>query len=291
MELRQLTYFEAVARLGGFTRAADQLHVAQPAVSAQIRKLERELGAALFHRTTKQVSLTPAGERFLVRVRHVLDELEVARAEAQDFAGAVRGRVRVGATPIVGTLPLPTLMATFRQAHPAVELRLTTGLVADLLHALDTAELDVVIAPRHEDDPRFDAVPVASEGLVVITGPGRAGAITRLRDVIDEPFVCLPAGSGLQAILRRLAESEGFTPRIEFETDTPATVRELVSAGLGVALVARSSATSPGPPVQIHQLADPPEHPTICAMISTRHARLPATRVFFDFIVRHEGSL
>lgn len=291
MELRQLGYFEAVARHGGFTNAAKQLHVAQPAVSAQIQRLERELGASLFHRTTREVSLTPAGERLLAHVRRVLHELDVARAEVQDFAQVVRGRVRIGATPVVGSLPLPMLMATFRQAHPCVQMHLRTGLISDLLNDLDAANLDLVIGPKHEDDPRFSTIPVAQEGLVVITGPGPGGtSITRLRDVVDEPFVCLPEGSGLHSILTQLAEREGFTPRIEFETDSPASIRELVSAGIGVALIAESSATKPGPPVRTHHLKDPPEHPIICAMTSTRHPQMPATRIFYDFVAKQGNA-
>lgn len=291
MELRQLAYFEAVARLGGFTRAAEQLHVAQPAVSAQISKLERELGASLFRRTTREVSLTPAGRQLLVRVRQVLQELDVARAEVQDFATVVRGRVRIGVTPVIGALPLPTLMSTFRRTHPGVQLDLSTGLIAELQDSLDAADLDVVIGPKHTDDPRFTAVPVAKEGLVLVTGPGAVhGSVPRLREVMDLPFVCLPPGSGLHAILLRLGENEGFTPRVEVVADTPAGVRELVSAGLGVALLAESSATKPGPPIQVHELEDPPEHPVICAMRSTRHVQHPAARIFHDFVTAHVGA-
>src|SRR5262245_26019070 len=98
MELRQLTYFEAVARLGGFTRAAEQLHVAQSAVSAQIRALESTLGVELFTRTTRRVALTEAGELFLTHCRRALDELDAARHDLADLADVLTGRVTLGAT-------------------------------------------------------------------------------------------------------------------------------------------------------------------------------------------------
>src|SRR5215217_4684543 len=107
MELHQLVYFEAVARLLHFTRAAEELHVAQPSVSAQIRKLEAELGAALFHRMKRRVQLTDAGVELLPRVRGVLQQLEEARAAVQEVGALARGRLAVGAPPSVGTHLLP----------------------------------------------------------------------------------------------------------------------------------------------------------------------------------------
>src|SRR6266700_6181921 len=98
MELRQLVYFEAVARHGGFSRAAEQLRIAQPAVSAQVRRLEAELGTPLLERTTRRVALTYAGELFLTRTRAVLGQLEAARGELDELASVMRGRLRIGAT-------------------------------------------------------------------------------------------------------------------------------------------------------------------------------------------------
>src|SRR5882724_13500304 len=116
VELRQLAYFEAVARCGGFTRAAQQLHVAQSAVSAQVRALEGELGVPLFARTTRRVALTHAGELFLARARRVLAEVEDARGELAELAAVVRGRVTIGATSVVGPFDLPNALARFH-AH------------------------------------------------------------------------------------------------------------------------------------------------------------------------------
>src|SRR3954447_26527801 len=102
MELRQLRYFEAVARHSGFTRAAEQLHVAQSAVSAQVRALEAELGTALFTRTTRRVALTEAGELVLHRARRALTELDGARTDLADLAAVLTGRVALGATAVLG---------------------------------------------------------------------------------------------------------------------------------------------------------------------------------------------
>src|SRR5690349_21039473 len=120
VELNQLRYFEAVARHLHFTRAADELHVAQPSVSQQLGKLERELGTRLFHRMKRRVALTPAGEAFLPRARRLLADLEEARAEVQELTGLRKGHLGIGAPPSVSTHLLPPLLAEFHRRHPGI---------------------------------------------------------------------------------------------------------------------------------------------------------------------------
>src|SRR6516165_10866955 len=242
MELRQLVYFDAVVRYGGFSRAAERLHVAQPAVSAQIRRLETELGTTLLQRTTRRVALTHAGELFLARTRRVLDQLDRARADLDELSTVRRGQVRVGATQILGSLDLPAALAQFRRRYPGVSLALQTGLIAELLDTLNAGEVDLVLGPVHDDLPdRYLAHPLVIETLVLVTAPGHplasvadgaasaAGARVSLAAVRDEPFVCLPTDSRLHGILVEAAAAEGFIPRIEFETYSPASMRELVA--------------------------------------------------------------
>jgi LysR family transcriptional activator of glutamate synthase operon len=277
MELRQLVYFEAVVRCGGFTRAAESLHIAQPAVSAQIRRLEAELGVPLLARTTRHVALTAAGELFLTRTRRVLGELDAARSDLDELAAVLRGRVTLGATQVLGTLDLPAALASFHTRYPGVALTLRSGLIAALLAALDAGEVDLVLGPIHADLPsQYATHPLVEEQLVLITPPGhRLTREPRLRlaDLRDEPFVCLPPGSGLRAILAAAAKVEDFEPHVQFETASPTSIRELVSAGLGVALLARSATQAPGPPVTIHALHPAPAHPPI-GVIHHRDRRL-----------------
>lgn len=284
MELRQLVYFEAVARCGGFSRAGEELRIAQPAVSAQIRRLEAELGTPLLRRTTRRVALTEAGELFLVRARRALAELDLARGELDALADRLRGRVRIGATAVLGSLDLPAAMAAFHRSYPDVSLTLRVGLVADLCAALDADEIDLVLGPLHEDLEGYVSRPLAQEGLVLVTSAADAsharGAIRTLAAVRDRPFVCLPSGSGLRAILTAEAARLGFEPRIEFEASTPASIRDLVAAGLGVALLAESAARAPGPPIGIHDLADGPRHPPIGCVRPAGRAASPALEAF-----------
>jgi LysR family transcriptional regulator, transcription activator of glutamate synthase operon len=294
MELRQLVYFDAVVRYGGFSRAAQRLRVAQPAVSAQIKQLETELGTTLLQRTTRRVTLTQAGEVFLARARHALEQLDRARADLDELSTVQRGRVRIGATLILGSLDLPSALAQFRRRYPGVSLALQTGLIAELLGTLHAGEVDLVLGPVHTGLPaHFLADPLVDESLVLVTAPGHplaagraTGRVVTLAAVRDEPFVCLRAGSGLYGILCAAADAEGFVPRIEFETYSPASIRELVAAGLGVALLATSAARAPGPAIEVYRLDRPPAHPPIGLIRARSRPLTPAAKAFGDHVMR-----
>ena len=294
MELRQLVYFDAVVRHGGFSRAAERLRVAQPAVSAQIKQLETELGTTLLQRTTRRVTLTQAGEVFLARARQALEQLDRARADLDELSTVQRGQVRIGATLILGSLDLPSALAQFRRRYPGVRLALQTGLIAELLGTLHAGEADLVLGPVHTGLPaHFLADTLVDESLVLVTAAGHplaadraAGRVVTLAAVRDEPFVCLRAGSGLHGILCAAAAADGFVPRIEFETYSPASIRELVAAGLGVALLATSAARAPGPAIGVHRLDRPPWHPPIGLIRARGRPLTPAAKAFADHIMR-----
>lgn len=263
MELRQLTYFDAIVRHGGFTRAGEQLHIAQPAISAQMRRLEAELGVKLLTRTTRRVTLTQAGELLWAHARRVLAEVDAARADINQLTAILRGRVRIGDVEALDPFDLPRALAVFHTRYPAVELSLRSGRLQQLLDGLDADELDLAFGPVPPQLPgRFSSQRLFSEELVIVTAPEhpatRRGAVS-LGALRDEPFICLPPDTGLRRILDDAATAAGFTPRVPFEATTLRRIRELASHGLGVALLARSVATSPGAPVGIHS-AHPPIH-------------------------------
>src|SRR5439155_15357259 len=145
MEMHQLAYFESVSRHLHFTRAAEELNVAQPSVSQQIRKLEHELGTPLFHRMNRHIALTEAGETFLPHARAVLQRLEEARVEVQELSGMRKGTLAVGAPPSVGTHLLPRALAHFSQSHPGITLAFREAGSRTLLTLLEEGELDLAI--------------------------------------------------------------------------------------------------------------------------------------------------
>src|SRR5947209_787082 len=127
MDLRQLAYFEAVVRHQHFTRAAEEVHVAQSALSRQVGRLEQELGVELLHRSTRSVEPTEAGELVASRARVLLAEAEALHAEIDELRGLRRGRIRVGALLFGGRLDIPAILASFTQSFPEVELLLHEG--------------------------------------------------------------------------------------------------------------------------------------------------------------------
>jgi LysR family transcriptional activator of glutamate synthase operon len=145
----------------------------------------------------------------------------------------------------------------------------------------------------HDDLPAaYHARPLVAEDLVLVTAPGHPLAAQRapaLAAARDEPFVCLAAASRLHAILTGAAAAEGFVPRIEFETYSPASIRELVAAGLGVALLARSATERPGPTIGVCELARPPKHPPIGLIRSRARPLPPAARAFWDHLAATAG--
>src|SRR5947199_7239102 len=127
MEIRQLQYFEAVSRHRHFTRAADELHVAQSALSRQVARLEQELGAELLHRSTRSVEPTEAGELVAVRARAVLQETHALRAEIDELRGLHRGHLTVGALLFGGRLDIPAILASFTAQFPGIDVGLREG--------------------------------------------------------------------------------------------------------------------------------------------------------------------
>jgi DNA-binding transcriptional LysR family regulator len=183
---------------------------------------------------------------------------------------------------VLGPLDLPAALAAFRARYPGVTLALRSGLIAQLLRALDDGELDVVLGPAYPNlSDHFVARPRMTERLVLIAPP-RSGLAAKvaLTDLRERPFVSLAVGSGLRTILDDACRTAGFAARVDFETHSPASIRELVSAGLGVALLADSAARTAGAPVEIHHVEPEPPYPPI-ALIRRRGRPLPpAARAF-----------
>ena len=256
MELRQIRYFIEAARLSHFTRAAERLHVAQPSLSQQIRGLERELGVRLFDRSGRGVSLTAAGEAFLVRAERMLAEAESARAEAQEFSGLLRGQVVIGALQSLVAVRLPAILAAFNRLRPGVEVALREETTVQMLGLLAEGGLDLAFGHTTgvRVPSRITAEPLFDEDLVLVVSAGHALAGRRevsLGELKDEPFVCYKEGSGIRATLEEACRSEGFEPRVAFECGT---LRALVAVGLGVAVVSRSTAEESGPPVAVAEI-------------------------------------
>jgi DNA-binding transcriptional LysR family regulator len=296
VELRQLTCFVTVARHAHFTRAAAELHVAQPAVSAQIRRLEAELGAELFQRTTRSVALTEAGAAFLTRAQRALDELTAARADLDRLTGVLRGRVVLGAVQSLGRFDLPDCLATFHRTHPAVRVALTSGNSRRMLRSVRSGELDLALTPLPAElrEPPADLAvrELFSDELVLVLPvdhPLAGRAALPIEALATEPFVAMPETSDLRRILTGLATSAGFTPEVRFESTDTRRMRDLTAAGLGVTLLARSVAEAPGSPVAVLPLAPQPLFRPLC-LVSKQGRRTSAVLDVFGRFLAEQAQ-
>lgn len=287
---RQLEYFLAVARELHFTRAAETLHIAQPALSQHIRKLERQLGLALFERDRHRVQITPAGAALRDHAQRILSDVSAVDEEMHGWAGGVRGRIRVGTARGVAAW-LARLLAAFCEAYPAVDVDLreetTDEMVADL-HAgqLDVATLAAIGAP---EAPRLAFHPLGSEPLVLVTGS--AGPLAERRRVriaaLDGVDLALYGpGSAVREIILSAFAAEGASPRVRFETREYSTARILASVGLAVAILPASIAEEPGHTVRIVRLEPEPRWTPSLAWSAQRRPS-PTLAAFIDFVVEH----
>lgn len=244
MELHQLEYLVAVVDEGSFTRAAAGLHVSQPAVSAQIRKLEHELGEPLLARAPTGVTPTDVGAAVLVEARAALGAVGRIRDTVAAHRGLLQGRVNVG---VIGSgLPpeLPDLLAAFARAHPGVELTLSEGRGGDRLDALLDGRSDLaIVGIVGAAPPGIATETLRDEPVVAAVGPDdplagrdRVG----LAELADRPLIALPEGTGLRAGIDAALRDLAVAPRIAYEAGTPAMLGELAVRGLGVALVPAS---------------------------------------------------
>jgi DNA-binding transcriptional LysR family regulator len=245
MELRDLRSFVAVAQHRNFSRAAGQLHVSQPALSEQIRKLEDELGAALFERTSRGAVLTDAGEAFLPQARSVLAQADVAAESVRMVANGVAGTLTLGFIDSAAPGILPPLIRRFTARYPNVKLRLRELGTRLQLEAVQAGEIDVGIVRGPVWNSALAGRLIAAESLLVALPAGHrlAGeAAVRLTDLREEGFITYPAdrGAGLYEETLRLCHEAGFDPRIVQEANEIATICALVDAGLGVAIVPES---------------------------------------------------
>ncbi|MGB9186306.1 MAG: LysR substrate-binding domain-containing protein [Solirubrobacteraceae bacterium] len=262
MDLRQLRYLVALAEERNFTRAAASLHIAQPAMSQQIRRLEHELGLAVVERTTRRVKLTDAGELLVVRARRILVELEAAETELQALRGMYIGHVTIGAMHTMGPVDLSLALALFRERHPDVQFTVREQSSEEMAEMLRVDELDLAFLSVTErvESHGLGLYQLLSEELVVLLEPShRLGKRPQIRmaELADEPFVSFRTGARLRELLVSAGRGAGFEPRVTLESNDSQRVRRLVSRGLGVAILPRSDAEGPGAGVAVVTLIEP----------------------------------
>ena len=267
MDIQQLRYLVALAEERSFTRAAAREHIAQPALSQQIRRLEQETGLALAERTTRSVKITAAGELLVARARRILGELAAAGAELEGLRGVKTGHVTIGAIPTMGAIDISLPLSIFHRRHPLVELTVREGLsdeLGEMLRAdlLDLAFLSVTgfIELQSHRVNGLNLHRLLDEELVLVLPRNHSLASRteiRVAELADETFVSYRAGAQLREILIDAGRRAGFEPKVTFESSESLPIRALVNRGMGVAMLPRSDAFMPGPDVAVAKLTAP----------------------------------
>jgi len=293
IDLADLQAVVALAETLHFGRAADRLHVSQPALSKRIRRIEDEIGGPLLARRYRDVRLTEAGRLLADRGRHLLEDSAAAVALSQRAVRGETGLLRIGfgIASILGLLP-PVLLR-FRRAHPDVQLQLRDMSTPEQIGALGAGEIDIGFVRLPVSDPRLVVRPVLDERLVAALGP-RSPWTPRLglRSVAAEPFIIIARARSASFYNHALGicAASGFAPRVVQEAYELFTVLSLVGAGLGVSLVPRSAARMRLPGVRFRDVRQPEAAWDIAVAWRRESAELPLVQRFVDIVIAKKGT-
>ena len=237
--LRQFQVFEAAARLGGYTRAAETLHLSQPAVSMQIRQLEEQVGMPLFDQIGKKIHLTDAGRALFQHAQNILAQVQEAQLELEEMRGVRRGELNITIASTANYFA-PQLLATFCQRYPEVKVSLDVSNRERILALLNEADRDLAIMGRPPEASDLVAHPFMENPLVVIAAPShpltgvRKIPITRLA---QESFISREAGSGTRIAAERFFDAAGTRLITAMEMSSNEAIKQAVQAGLGLGIV------------------------------------------------------
>jgi DNA-binding transcriptional LysR family regulator len=298
MELRHLRTIAAVARHRSLTKAGEELFLSQSAVSQQIRRLEEELGVEVFRRTSRSVELTDEGRVILGYAQRALAEVDGMHSELEEISGLLSGQLRIGGVYPTGPYDLFGMLADFRDAHPGVAIHMVETTQEDVLAALRADELDCAFAAVDPDalGEEFAATLLWEEEFVVALPTDHSLCAHRrvtFEELAAEDLIAYRDNSALRRRLERAMAERDLEPRNAFVCTEMAAVRGLASKGLGVAVIPRSAAEQPGPPIELRSIG--PERLTWPIALVWRVARhqTPAGKAFIgvalEFAKRTEG--
>ena len=240
MDIRQLRYFAAIVEARSFTRAADRLHIAQPALGAQVRKLEDELGTMLLVRHSRGVEPTEAGELLVKHAVAIIRQVERARQEVTDLSGPPRGEIALGITPTATALLATPLISACRDAYPGIALKIVEGMSEEIMQRLDENSVDIGFTYNPGAVRGVSAEPLLVEDLYLVRAPraeDNAGPVVSLREASRERLILPEAGFGLRETVEAAARERGLSLDICLEINSVATMRELVEGGIGATIL------------------------------------------------------
>ncbi len=286
MELYQLEYFLEAARQRNFTRAAAHLHLAQAALSEQIRNLEKELGTPLFSRGRRETVLTAAGETLRPHAEALLARAEAAKNAVHELIGLRGGRLTLGAIPSVSACLLPAVISVFRKRYPLVELALLEGTSEEVAQWVEQGRVEFGIAQLPTTGGSFDEEVLLTESFVALVAKSHPAAKQiniSLAKLSHESFI-LYKGRVRDTALAA-CRAAGFEPRIACESSELETIRSLVAAGLGVAILPQlATLESHARCVALRLRGDPVER-HVAILSRAGHVDSPSAAVFREILV------
>ncbi len=291
MDLYQLEYFLEAARQRSFTRAAARLGLAQAALSEQMRKLEAELGAKLFDRGRLETTLTPAGETLRTHAEDLLAQATAARRAVGDLVAMKGGRLAVGAIPSVSACLLPAAVAAFRRKHPQVELALREGTSEAVAQWVESGQIELGVVQLPAPGEAFEVTPLLEESFVLLVPKAHPLArrrLPQLAELAKDSFVFYKGRA--RDVAQAACRAAGFEPRTACESGELETVRSLVAADLGVALLPELAARAAAPGCAIVRLGGEPLRRSVAILQRRGRELSPSARMFRRLLLGGAGG-
>ncbi|EGO65911.1 LysR family transcriptional regulator [Acetonema longum] len=237
MELRQLEYFQMVAKTNSITRAAEQLHVSQSTVTLAIQRLEDELNSPLLDRSQKQLSLTSEGKVFIQKVSDAFNLLQDGIAEVNNYRQLKKGTLKVGVPPMIGSYLFPEILAGFKKHYPNLDLAIFEESSFYIRQLLEKGELDIGIVNLFQPSQLLETLSIANEQIVVclpLTHQLAKLSTIAIEKLKEEPFILFKAGAYNRQIILEECRKHGFDPHIILATDQIETMKGSVIKGVGI---------------------------------------------------------
>jgi len=291
MEIHQLEYFVAVVETGGFSKAAERCNVAQPSLSQQIIKLEREIGNPLFDRLGRRVLLTEVGKALLPRARIILEEIQGIKVRMQDEVEAGYGSLSVGFIPTIAPFVLPRVIRRFSQIFPNAELEVHEDLTDELIAKICTGKLDVGITSLPIKNKLIKTEVLLTEPLLVASSPKydfSRRALIEIKELEGFPFIALSEVHCLGEQVQSFCYQQDVDLNIVCHTSQLSTVQNCIALGLGVSLVPHALVLSePTDEILYRKISDVVPQRKIAAATHTKRHPSTLSREFIE-IVREE---
>jgi DNA-binding transcriptional LysR family regulator len=247
MSDRRLKVFHTVAKLLSFTKAAEALHMTQPAVTFQVRQLEEYFNTRLFDRTHNKVNLTPAGERVAEFAERIFDLYSEMENSVRDLTGEISGALTIGASTTIAEYMLPALLGEFKNRYPDINLRLKVSNSEGIVSMVEHNVIDLGVVESQVSNKNLIVEVCHDDQLVVVAAPDhelvKRGAKVKAAEIVKYPFVSREEGSGTREVIMQYLIDENVNPgEMNFclELGSPEAIKGAVEAGMGITIISRS---------------------------------------------------